>query len=100
MNIKAVCFWNKKRCPYFTGVKEHGTRCQISLDDYSEFGVSGEHLTLNLFEDGFVCIIKNTYNYSEEEWEEKIIKILSKSEIEKLEENDEFVNLKILVKNK
>lgn len=94
LNIIEQNTWNKRNCPYFTGVKEHGDRTQYNLDTDSwdtleklfekDNLVLGTSCTLNEFEDNFWCIMKTSYNYRLEEHEETIIKELDKKEIESI----------------
>lgn len=78
--------WSSKRCPNFTGVAENGSR--------ADFNMGGGKI-IAIYRNGVVLELKNTYNWSEEEWEETIIKTYTGQEKENIikELNIDFVSL-------
>lgn len=68
------------RCPYFTGIREHGCVFVIDLDEEGQkmVGVYGEErTTLHVHQDGVAYITAMSYNFRREEHEETVEKILS-----------------------
>lgn len=86
LNYTYIEFINKKRCPNFTGVKEHGNRAILGLDDNSrdQLELYGENPSLNVFEDGAITLYQMHYDSYEEEYIEDDAKTLSVAATEKI----------------
>ena len=86
-NVRA---FNKKRCPYFYGVKEYGNivSFELTLEGWEQLSKAYDNFfdssnRLNVFENGTTTISQLTYNNREEEWEEYEILVLDKDKAKK-----------------
>ena len=86
LNYTNIEFVNKKHCPNFTGVKEHGNRAifELDFDSRDQLKLYGEAPSLNVFEDGAITLYQMHYNSYEEEYVEYDAKTLSTSATEKI----------------
>jgi hypothetical protein len=86
-NVRA---FNKKRCPYFYGVKEYGNvvSFELTLEGWEQLSKAYDNFfdssnRLNVFENGTTTISQLTYNNREEEWEEYETLVLDKDKAKK-----------------
>jgi len=79
---------NKERCPYWTGVKQHGSRMSFSITDKTADEIANKYAgsnpysdgtTVCIFEDGAIIMMTMHYDYYHEDWvEEEDLEFLGK----------------------
>ena len=108
LDYKNLSIYSKDRCPYFTGVKEHGSKAIIKFDfdNYEmlmkKYGCRAyESPALHIFEDGTVYITSMQRDYSREEWVEDVEFVFDGKKADELRKDlDEMLDNNYVMNNR